>query len=164
LYGGARRRVVPRARLGGNRQSLLRLRYGARPRRKSTGLPARRLLNPVTRGRSLKLTVVIPCYNECSTVAELIERVRAVPIDKQIVVVDDGSTDGTREILAEQPASDELEVHFLPRNAGKGAAVQEALRHVTGDVIVIQDADLEYDPADYPLLLRPIQTGKSKVV
>src|SRR5204863_5150522 len=72
LYGGARRRVVPRARLGGNRQSLLRLRYGARPRRKSTGLPARRLLNPVTRGRSLKLTVVIPCYNECSTVAELI--------------------------------------------------------------------------------------------
>src|SRR5439155_16574474 len=121
LYGGARRRVVPRARLGGNRQSLLRLRYGARPRRKSTGLPARRLLNPVTRGRSLKLTVVIPCYNECSTVAELIERVRAVPIDKQIVVVDDGSTDGTREILAEQPASDELEVHFLPRNAGKGS-------------------------------------------
>jgi glycosyltransferase involved in cell wall biosynthesis len=97
-------------------------------------------------------------------VVELIERVRAVPIEKQIVLVDDGSTDGTREILAEQPACDELEVHFLPRNSGKGAAVQEGLRHVTGEVILIQDADLEYDPADYPILLRPIQTGKSKVV
>ena len=96
--------------------------------------------------------------------AELIERVRAVPIEKQIVLVDDGSTDGTREILAEQSPSDDLEVRFLPCNSGKGTAVQEGLRRVTGDVILIQDADLEYDPADYPILLRPIQTGKSKVV
>ena len=96
--------------------------------------------------------------------AELIERVRAVPIEKQIVLVDDGSTDGTREILAEQPPSEDLEVRLLPRNSGKGAAVREGLRRVTGDVILIQDADLEYDPADYPILLRPIQTGKSKVV
>lgn len=96
--------------------------------------------------------------------AELLERVRNVEVDKQIVVVDDGSTDGTREILAEQQQRGDLDVHLMPTNRGKGAAVQEGLRHVTGDIVIIQDADLEYDPADYPVLIRPIQTGKAKVV
>jgi glycosyltransferase involved in cell wall biosynthesis len=87
-----------------------------------------------------------------------------VPIDKQIIVVDDGSTDGTRQILAEQRELGDLEVHLMSRNGGKGAAVQEGLRHVNGDIVIIQDADLEYDPSDYPVLLRPILTGKAKVV
>jgi glycosyltransferase involved in cell wall biosynthesis len=112
----------------------------------------------------LKLSVVIPCYNEHSTVAELLERVRAVPMEKQIIVVDDGSTDGTPDILAEQQERGDVEVHLLSRNSGKGAAVRAGLKRVKGDVVIIQDADLEYDPADYPLLLRPIQTGKAKVV
>jgi glycosyltransferase involved in cell wall biosynthesis len=112
----------------------------------------------------LKLSIIIPCYNEHSTIAELIERVRAVPLEKQIIVVDDGSTDGTRDVLTEQARGGDVEVHFQPRNRGKGAAVQQGLRHVSGDVVVIQDADLEYDPSDYPILLRPIQTGKAKVV
>jgi glycosyltransferase involved in cell wall biosynthesis len=90
--------------------------------------------------------------------------VRAVPIDKQIIVVDDGSTDGTRQILAEQRELGDVEVHLMARNGGKGAAVQEGLRHVKGDIVIIQDADLEYDPSDYPVLLRPILTGKAKVV
>lgn len=89
---------------------------------------------------------------------------RAVPLDKQIIVVDDGSTDGTREILQEQALRGDVEIFFMPRNSGKGAAVQEGLRHVQGDVVIIQDADLEYDPNDYPTLLRPILTGKAKVV
>jgi glycosyltransferase involved in cell wall biosynthesis len=112
----------------------------------------------------LKLSIVIPCYNERSTVAELLARVRAVEIEKQIIVVDDGSSDGTREVLAEQQDAGDVEILLMKRNRGKGAAVQEGLRHVRGDVVVIQDADLEYDPADYPILLRPIQTGKAKVV
>jgi glycosyltransferase involved in cell wall biosynthesis len=87
-----------------------------------------------------------------------------VPIDKQIIVVDDGSTDGTRQILAEQRELGDVEVHLMSRNGGKGAAVQEGLRHVNGDIVIIQDADLEYDPSDYPVLLRPILTGKAKVV
>ena len=85
-------------------------------------------------------------------------------IEKQIIVVDDGSSDGTREILKEQEARGDILLRLLPRNKGKGAAVREGLRHVTGDIVLIQDADLEYDPADYPILLRPILTGKSKVV
>jgi glycosyltransferase involved in cell wall biosynthesis len=113
---------------------------------------------------NLKLSIVIPCYNERSTVVELLTRVRAIPIDKQIIVVDDGSTDGTRDILAEQRELGDLEVYLMSRNGGKGAAVQAGLRHVTGDVVIIQDADLEYDPNDYPVLLRPILTGKAKVV
>jgi glycosyltransferase involved in cell wall biosynthesis len=112
----------------------------------------------------VKLSVIVPCYNEHSTIAELLERVRAVPLDKQVIVVDDGSTDGTREILAEQERRGDVEVHLLPRNRGKGAAVQQGLRQVMGDVVIIQDADLEYDPSDYPTLLRPIQTGKAKAV
>jgi glycosyltransferase involved in cell wall biosynthesis len=114
---------------------------------------------------SLRVSIVIPCFNERGTVCELIDRVKAVPVEKEIIVVDDYSTDGTREIL-EQRARDQADItlRLRPRNGGKGAAVQEGLKCASGDVVIIQDADLEYDPADYPVLLRPIQTGKAKVV
>jgi glycosyltransferase involved in cell wall biosynthesis len=116
---------------------------------------------------ALRLSVIVPVFNERTLVAQLLEQVRAVdlgPIEKQIVVVDDGSTDGTREVLKEQAARGDVLLRLQARNRGKGAAVREGLRHATGDVVVIQDADLEYDPADYPILLRPILTGKAKVV
>jgi glycosyltransferase involved in cell wall biosynthesis len=114
---------------------------------------------------NLRASVVVPCFNECRTVNELIDRVHAVPVEKEVIVVDDCSTDGTREVLqrrVEERA--DIILCLRIRNGGKGAAVQEGLKRATGDVVIIQDADLEYDPADYPVLLRPIQTGKAKVV
>ncbi len=118
-------------------------------------------LAPIT----LRASVVIPCFNERDTVGELIDRVLASPVDKEVIVVDDCSTDGTRELL-EQRARErgDITLRLRSRNGGKGAAVQEGLKCATGDVVIIQDADLEYDPADYPILLRPIQSGKAKVV
>ncbi len=118
-------------------------------------------VTPIT----LRASVVIPCFNERQTVNELIDRVLAVPVEKEVIVVDDCSTDGTRELL--QRRADErsdITLRLRSRNGGKGAAVQEGLRYATGDVVIIQDADLEYDPGDYPVLLRPIQTGKARVV
>jgi glycosyltransferase involved in cell wall biosynthesis len=113
----------------------------------------------------LRVSVVIPCYNERATVCQLIDRVQAVPLDKEIIVVDDYSTDGTRQILEGRAREQgDFVLRLRSRNGGKGAAVQEGLRCAQGDVVIIQDADLEYDPADYPVLLRPIQTGKAKVV
>ncbi len=112
----------------------------------------------------MKVSVIIPVYNECATVEELIRRVQAVDVDKEIIVVDDCSTDGSREILKRFAERGEIRLVLLPRNSGKGAAVRAGLREVQGDVVIIQDADLEYDPEDYPVLLRPILTGKSKVV
>ena len=120
-----------------------------------------------SRRGTLKLSIVVPAYNERATVATLLDQVRAVDlgdIGKQIIVVDDCSTDGTRDVLREQEARGDVLLRLLPRNMGKGAAVREGLRHASGDIVVIQDADLEYDPADYPILLRPILTGKAKVV
>jgi glycosyltransferase involved in cell wall biosynthesis len=118
-------------------------------------------LAPIT----LKVSIVVPCFNERETVIELLDRVHAVPIDKQVIVVDDCSSDGSRELLmARARDKDDITLRLRHRNGGKGAAVHEGLKLATGDVVVIQDADLEYDPADYPLLLRPIQTGKAKVV
>jgi glycosyltransferase involved in cell wall biosynthesis len=114
---------------------------------------------------TLKLSVVVPCFNERDTVIELINRVQAVPIEKQVIVVDDCSNDGSRELLSARARDcGDITLHLRQRNGGKGAAVQDGLKLANGDVVVIQDADLEYDPADYPLLLRPIQTGKAKVV
>jgi glycosyltransferase involved in cell wall biosynthesis len=114
---------------------------------------------------TLRASVVIPCFNEFETVADLIDRVIAVPIDKEVIVVDDCSTDGTRELLEKRAKErGDIMLRLRDRNGGKGAAVQDGLKCANGDVVIIQDADLEYDPADYPLLLRPIQTGKSKVV
>jgi glycosyltransferase involved in cell wall biosynthesis len=118
-------------------------------------------LTPIT----LRLSVVVPCFNERGTINELIDRVQAVPIDKQVIVVDDCSTDGSRELLEKRlDERGDIVLCLRARNGGKGAAVQEGLKQARGDVVIIQDADLEYDPADYPLVLRPIQTGKTKVV
>jgi glycosyltransferase involved in cell wall biosynthesis len=117
--------------------------------------------------RFVKLSVVIPVYNEVNTIRQILEQVRAVeiPYDKEIIVVDDFSTDGTREILAEQEGCHhDTRVLYHHRNQGKGAAVRSGLATVTGDVVIIQDADLEYDPRDYAKLLRPIEEGRSKVV
>jgi glycosyltransferase involved in cell wall biosynthesis len=111
----------------------------------------------------LKLSVLIPIYNECDTVLEIIQRVQAVPFEKEIIAVDDGSTDGTRDLLP-RVAGDDVVVLYHQRNGGKGAAVRTALEYATGDIIVIQDADLEYDPRDYAQLIQPILEGRAKVV
>ncbi|HEV8061263.1 MAG TPA: glycosyltransferase family 2 protein [Gemmataceae bacterium] len=113
---------------------------------------------------SFKLSVVIPVYNEERWIREVIRRVRAVPIRKEIVIVDDCSTDSTRAILKELEADAEVRVILQKVNQGKGAALREGIQQATGDVVVIQDADLEYDPAEYPRLLQPIIEDKADVV
>ena len=112
-----------------------------------------------------KLSVIIPVYNERNTVAEAIRRSRSVeiPLDREIVVVDDGSGDGTTQILSQLQDST-VRVVFHEVNRGKGAAIRTGLTHVTGDLVLIQDADLEYDPEDWPKLLAPVLKGKARVV
>jgi glycosyltransferase involved in cell wall biosynthesis len=113
----------------------------------------------------MKLSVIIPVYNEAATIAELISRVHAVDVPKQIIVVDDGSTDGTREVLEGLKGRYEnMRVLRQPRNCGKGAALRLGFQHATGDFVLVQDADLEYDPAEYPVLLKPLIEGKADVV
>ena len=113
----------------------------------------------------MKISVVIPVYNEAVTIAEIIRRVQAVDVPKEIIVVDDGSTDGTREKLSElEKQYDNLRILLQPENQGKGAALREGFRQATGDYVLVQDADLEYDPADYPVLLKPLIEGKADVV
>ncbi len=109
----------------------------------------------------MKLSIIIPAYNEIDTIAEVLDLVRAEDMDKEIIAVDDCSTDGTREFLHAQP---DVKLIENPHNIGKGASIREALRHVTGDVVIIQDADLEYDPHDYPRLVQPILDGKADIV
>jgi glycosyltransferase involved in cell wall biosynthesis len=112
----------------------------------------------------VKLSVVMPVYNESDTVREIVRRVLEVPIDKEILIVDDGSTDGTREILRELDGKDGIRVFLQPSNQGKGAAVSVGFRYAAGDLVVVQDADLEYDPNEYLKLLVPIEKGYADVV
>ena len=116
-------------------------------------------------GAPPRISVVIPCYNEGATIEAVIERVRAssvAPVD--IVVVDDASTDGTRELLRERIAGQDVRVLYHDANRGKGAALRTGFAAATGEIVIVQDADLEYDPADYPRLLAPILDGRADVV
>ena len=114
----------------------------------------------------MKLSILIPVHNERQTIQALLKRVEAVPYEKEIILVDDASTDGTREILQRLAGDHRDQVHLIlhPQNRGKGAAIRTAIEHVTGDIAIIQDADLEYDPHDYPALLGPILDGHADVV
>jgi glycosyltransferase involved in cell wall biosynthesis len=115
----------------------------------------------------MKLSIVMPVYNEQQTLSEILKQVRDVElegVEKEIIVVDDGSTDGSREVLAAEAEAGDLLILHHDKNRGKGAAVRTAIEHASGDLILIQDADLEYDPRDYPTLIRPIMEGRVTVV
>jgi len=115
----------------------------------------------------MKLSVLIPVYNERDTVREIVQRVRSVDLrglEREVILVDDGSTDGSREVLAELAEWPDVRVFYHHVNQGKGASVRTAIYRATGDLVLIQDADLEYDPRDYPALLRPILEGRAEVV
>ena len=112
----------------------------------------------------MKLSVVIPVYNEKDTLREIIDRVMSVKWEKEIILIDDFSVDGSRDILKEYENQPNIKVLFHARNQGKGAALRTGFDHVEGDVVVIQDADLEYDPSDYGKLLEPIEDNRADVV
>ena len=120
---------------------------------------------PGPASRYRKLSVIVPVYNERNTVAEIVRQMRAVelPLEREVVIVDDGSTDGTRDVLRQLHDST-VRVITHERNQGKGAAIRSGLAQLTGDLVLVQDADLEYDPEDWPKLLNPIMRGKAQVV
>jgi glycosyltransferase involved in cell wall biosynthesis len=108
----------------------------------------------------MRVSFLIPAYNEAANIAEVLERVDALPFDKQVIVVDDGSTDGTAEIVQARNGV----ILLRQPNSGKGAAIRHAIEHIDGDIAVIQDADMEYDPAEVPALIEPIERGVADVV
>lgn len=110
------------------------------------------------------ISVIIPVYNERNTIAEVLRRVQEQPYDKELIVVDDCSTDGTRELLQQTEWPDNVRVFYHPRNMGKGAGIRTGAQHVQGDIIIIQDADLEYNPTDFAVVLRPILDDVADVV
>jgi len=113
----------------------------------------------------MKISIVIPCYDEKNTIEQIVEAVRAAPIEsKEIIVVDDGSQDGTQELLREKISRIVDQIIYHPVNRGKGAALRTGFAAATGDIVLVQDADLEYNPEDYPLLLEPLLSGKADVV
>jgi glycosyltransferase involved in cell wall biosynthesis len=117
---------------------------------------------PIPEG--LRISVVVPIYNEKATLLEIVRRIREAPIPKEIILVDDGSTDGTREVLATLDRGEDVRVVLHERNRGKGAAVRTGFTQAAGDIVIIQDADLEYDPAQYSRLIQPIVEGVADVV
>jgi len=112
----------------------------------------------------MNITVIIPAYNEINTIAEILNRVQAMNLASEILIVDDGSEDGTRDYLKTIDGQGPIRVIYHQSNQGKGAAVTTGMRNATGEVMIIQDADLEYDPRDYPMLIKPIEEGIADVV
>jgi glycosyltransferase involved in cell wall biosynthesis len=112
----------------------------------------------------MKLSIVIPVYNEKNTLGEIVKRVSATPFEKEIILVDDYSTDGSREIIHELENGSDIRAFYHEKNMGKGAALKTGLRNATGDIVIIQDADLEYDPSEYDKLTQPILQDKADVV
>jgi dolichol-phosphate mannosyltransferase len=110
------------------------------------------------------VSVIVPVYNEAAHVEEILQAVHASPVKKEIIIVDDGSTDGTREKLQAMPLANDVTVVFHEKNCGKGAAIRTALAYARGEYVLIQDSDLEYDPQDYPALLRPLEEHRANVV
>lgn len=113
----------------------------------------------------MKLSIVIPVYNELSTIEEIVQRVKDAPVDnKELILIDDYSTDGTRDLLKDKIEAEVDKVIYLPENKGKGNACRVGFENATGDIVIIQDADLEYDPNEYPILINPIIANKADVV
>jgi glycosyltransferase involved in cell wall biosynthesis len=129
-----------------------------------TGVRATRNIEAESERWSGYVSVIVPVFNEVAHVHELLRAIHASPVKKEIIIVDDGSTDGTRERLQAMPVADDVTVVFHEKNCGKGAAIRTALEYARGEYVLIQDSDLEYDPQDYPALLLPLQQDQANVV